>query len=217
MSLSKNVVCSTPRQRSKSVDIKDPDIPESTRTSRLASLRKRSASVDCTTTSTTFENKSEEPESRPKAVPKARKKRSTSSALPVIQEEPKKQEELETIREDVTSKKLPVKRKQRSRSTSDKLDNVQSYSNTRRLTRKQKSMLEKTLPSKTAASASEITSNSEESDDEIRGPQLQKIDPLKLLDKSPFKGTVNIGLLKVVFVYMFYCGHVWCIESFSIV
>lgn len=192
MSLSKHLACSTPRQRSKSVDTQDPDTSENTRSTRLASLRKRSASVNC---STSFESKPEEPENRPKAVPKTRKKRSASSALPVIQEEPRKQEELEPIRENVTPKKLPVKRKQKSKSTSDKLDNVQSYSNTRRLTRKQKSMLEKTLPSKPATSVSEMTSNSEESNDEIRGPQLQEIDPLKLLDKSPFKGIVNITIL----------------------
>lgn len=64
---------------------------------------------------------------------------------------------------------------------------LEDYSATRRLTRRQKSLLEKTV--NMSKISEKEKSDSDVSDDEDRGPNLGQIDPIILLSKVDFKGT----------------------------
>lgn len=183
---------SGPRTRSKSVDT--PEIfTENTETAAISpkkiSLRKRSASVDLMPQILSPAGKNDAIASTSKATgtTKTRKRRVSVTSLPVIQEETKQGEKMQTVDEEQPMKQR--KRTVRSKSSSQ-TDPIQRYSVSRRLTRRQRNMLEKTLGNVEVASQPMelLESESEESEDEERGPRLRHIDPLKLLDKSPFKG-----------------------------
>lgn len=179
---------SKPRTRSKSVDT--PEISsDSTEilqsASRKVSLRKRSASVDQVPESPLADGGKPMAEAKP--APRTRKRTASITNLPVILEEVKHAEKGETVDE------AKPKKRTRSKSSASQADPIQSYSVSRRLTRRQKSMLEKTLGAGEGVSQSMelLESESEESGGEERGPRMKRIDPLKLLDKSPFKGEIG--------------------------
>lgn len=76
---------------------------------------------------------------------------------------------------------------------------MEEYSTSRRLTRKQKNMLEKCKERSLIVAAS-VTTIDEESDSDIeeRGPQLEEMDPIQLLDKKSFHGSPDSAEQKLL-------------------
>lgn len=147
------VTHSTPRRRSKSMDV-TPEIVEM----RKATLRKRSLSSDC-------------PEDTVEKS-KTRKRSLSMMKLPAIPEENK----------EVKTKDTKQQRQ------SKKTESSSGILEARRVTRRQKSLLEKVAVAEVFTIHSSRNENSSESEGEERGPALAPLDPLKLLEKQSFKG-----------------------------